>query len=80
MGKVLKRIVDISISLPATVILLPVFAGAAIAIRLTSKGPVIFEQERAGREIVNLPLHPCVGSRTVVETVEFITCYTQLTD
>lgn len=37
----MKRLFDIVFSLPVVVILLPVFAVIAIAIRLTSKGPVI---------------------------------------
>lgn len=44
----MKRILDISISLLVTVILLPVFVVIAVAIKLSSKGPVIFKQERAG--------------------------------
>jgi len=48
-NKIFKRIVDISIALPAMVILLPVFVVIFIAIRLTSKGPVMFKQERAGQ-------------------------------
>jgi len=42
-----KRIIDIFVSFPAVVILLPVFAVIFIAIKLTSKGPAIFKQERA---------------------------------
>lgn len=38
------------ISLPAVVILLPVFVVIVIAIRLSSKGPAIFKQERAGKD------------------------------
>ncbi|MHC4602617.1 MAG: sugar transferase [Planctomycetota bacterium] len=49
MRSLLKRILDISISLAAVVILLPVFAIIVIAIRLSSKGPAIFKQERAGK-------------------------------
>jgi len=49
MGKLLKRIFDLLISLPAIIILLPVFAVIVIAIKLTSKGPAIFKQERAGK-------------------------------
>jgi lipopolysaccharide/colanic/teichoic acid biosynthesis glycosyltransferase len=44
-----KRIVDIFIALPAAVVLLPVFAVIFAAIKLTSKGPAIFKQERAGQ-------------------------------
>jgi hypothetical protein len=45
-----KRIFDIVILLPVVTILLPVFVVIAIAIKLSSKGPVIFKQERAGKE------------------------------
>jgi lipopolysaccharide/colanic/teichoic acid biosynthesis glycosyltransferase len=44
-----KRIIDICISLPVVVILLPVFAVIVLAIRISSKGPAIFKQERAGK-------------------------------
>lgn len=50
MRKVLKRIFDLLISLPAVIILLPVFAVIIVAIRLGSKGPAIFKQERAGKK------------------------------
>ena len=46
----LKRTFDLSISLPAAILLLPVLAVIAVAIKLTSKGPTIFRQERAGKE------------------------------
>lgn len=49
MKKICKRIVDIFVALPAIVILLPVFAVISTAIKLTSKGPAIFKQERAGK-------------------------------
>jgi len=45
-----KRIVDIVISLPVLIILLPVFAVIIIAIKISSKGPAIFKQERAGKD------------------------------
>jgi undecaprenyl phosphate N,N'-diacetylbacillosamine 1-phosphate transferase len=43
-----KRIFDIFIALPAVVILLPVFVAIFVAVKLTSKGPAIFKQDRAG--------------------------------
>jgi lipopolysaccharide/colanic/teichoic acid biosynthesis glycosyltransferase len=46
--RLLKRIVDIFIALPAIVILLPVFIVIFVAIKLTSKGPAIFKQDRTG--------------------------------
>jgi dTDP-4-amino-4,6-dideoxygalactose transaminase len=36
------------------------------------------EAEKAGRQVVNLPLHPRVGEKTVKRTVEFITKYTSV--
>jgi exopolysaccharide biosynthesis polyprenyl glycosylphosphotransferase len=45
---VFKRVVDIAVSLSLIILLLPLLAVAAIAIRLTSKGPSIFVQKRLG--------------------------------
>jgi len=44
-----KRGVDILICAPAIVVLLPVFGVLVIVIRLGSKGPAVFRQERAGK-------------------------------
>ena len=44
-----KRMMDIVGSLIALVLFAPVFLAAAIAIKLTSKGPVFFRQERIGQ-------------------------------
>lgn len=46
----LKRGLDILVCLLSTIFLLPVFVIIAIAVRLSSKGPVIFKQERAGKD------------------------------
>jgi lipopolysaccharide/colanic/teichoic acid biosynthesis glycosyltransferase len=46
----LKRFFDIILTSLAVIILLPVFIIIAIAIRLTNKGPVIFRQQRAGKD------------------------------
>jgi len=45
----MKRLLDLVFSLPAVVILLPIFAVIFVAIKLTSRGPAIFRQERAGK-------------------------------
>jgi len=50
MRKFSKRLLDISISLPTIIFLLPVFAVISIAIRVSSKGPAVFKQERAGKD------------------------------
>jgi undecaprenyl phosphate N,N'-diacetylbacillosamine 1-phosphate transferase len=44
-----KRLFDTVLVLPAVVILLPVFAVIIIAIRVSSKGPAVFKQKRAGK-------------------------------
>lgn len=46
---VLKRVMDVSGSLALIILLSPVFLLIAIAIKLTSKGPVLYKQERLGR-------------------------------
>lgn len=45
----LKKIIDVILSLIAIVLLLPLFAVIIIAIRCGSRGPAVFVQERAGR-------------------------------
>ena len=45
----MKRLLDIALSLLAVVVLLPAFVVIVIAIRLSSKGPAVFRQERAGK-------------------------------
>lgn len=46
----LKRVLDIIVSLMGIVILLPVYLIIAIAIKLDSKGPVLFKQVRVGKD------------------------------
>lgn len=46
---VLKRVMDVAGSLALIILLSPVFLLIAIAIKLTSKGPVLYKQERLGR-------------------------------
>ena len=45
----IKRLIDIAGSIAAILMCLPVFAIIAMAIRLTSKGPVLFRQVRLGQ-------------------------------
>ena len=47
--QIIKRGLDIVISLSALVILLPVLLIIVIAIKVSSKGPAIFKQQRAGK-------------------------------
>ena len=45
-----KRTLDVSVSLMLAVLGSPFFLGTAIAVKLSSKGPIIYSQERIGRE------------------------------
>src|SRR4051812_32592712 len=44
-----KRALDVAVAAAALVVLGPLFAAIALAIKLTSRGPVVFKQPRAGR-------------------------------
>jgi len=46
----MKQLFDIVLTLPVVVFLLPVFVVLWVAIRLSSKGPAIFKQQRAGKD------------------------------
>lgn len=48
MYKKVKRIIDVSLSLLGLIILSPLFLLLIIAIKLDSKGPVLFKQKRVG--------------------------------
>lgn len=48
MYKFFKRFFDIAVSLAAIVVLSPLMLVTAVAVKLDSKGPVIFKQERLG--------------------------------
>ena len=50
MKNVIKRIVDIVISLCALFFGLPIFIITAIAIKLDSEGPVFYFQDRVGKD------------------------------
>ena len=44
----LKRIIDVVVSIVAIIILIPVYIITALVVKLTSRGPVIYSQERVG--------------------------------
>lgn len=46
---VVKRVIDLVVALISVLLLLPVFAVIALAVVATSRGPVIFSQQRIGR-------------------------------
>lgn len=49
-NRYIKRFFDFVISLVSLVVLIPIFAVVSIAIKLESKGPVIFKQQRIGKD------------------------------
>lgn len=52
-----KRVVDLIITVPALILLAPLFLIIAVLIRLDSKGPVLYVSTRAGREYRTFPLY-----------------------
>lgn len=46
----IKRAIDIVVSIAAIVVLSPVLVGTALAVKLTSKGPVFFRHARVGKD------------------------------
>lgn len=48
--EIIKRIMDVVCSLAALVVLSPIFLITALAIKIEDKGPVIFAQNRAGKD------------------------------
>lgn len=48
--RILKRVFDLTVASLALVILFPILVTVAIAIRLESKGPILFRQQRIGRD------------------------------
>ncbi|ASY62343.1 putative glycosyl transferase [Sinorhizobium sojae CCBAU 05684] len=65
---VAKRCFDVFFSLVALALLWPVMLGAAIAVKLTSPGPIIFKQKRHG------------FNNEVIEVYKFRSMYTHLSD
>lgn len=64
----MKRLLDVLISGLALIVLSPVLLIAALAVRLDSKGPVIFRQTRLGRGGGEFTM---LKFRTMVENAEF---------
>lgn len=47
--RIIKRVIDVAGSTAALILFSPLLAAIAAAIKLTSKGPILFEQERIGQ-------------------------------
>lgn len=64
---IIKRIMDFILSLIGIIILLPIYLIIAIAIKLDSKGPVLFKQVRVGKDNKNFLIYKF---RTMVVSAE----------
>jgi sugar transferase (PEP-CTERM system associated) len=62
-----KRAIDLVLSFTMLVLLSPVIAIAAIAIKLDSKGPIIFSQERVGEKRKHYMVHKFRSMRSDAE-------------
>lgn len=60
----LRRALDVAVALVATALLAPVLLAVAVAVRLTSRGPVLYRQERVGRD--GVPFQICKFRTMVV--------------
>jgi lipopolysaccharide/colanic/teichoic acid biosynthesis glycosyltransferase len=65
----IRRAIDIAVSLTALALSAPVLALAALAIRIESRGPVVYRQRRAGRGGAPFDL---LKMRTMVDGAEHI--------
>lgn len=65
--KYIKRIIDFLLTLIGLIVLLPAFLAIAIAIKLDSKGPVFFMQERLG---INGKVFKIIKFRTMIVGAE----------
>jgi lipopolysaccharide/colanic/teichoic acid biosynthesis glycosyltransferase len=63
----MKRVFDVAVVLPALIFLAPVLLLVALAVRLSGRGPVLFKQERMGR---NLKPFRILKFRTMVDAAE----------
>jgi exopolysaccharide biosynthesis polyprenyl glycosylphosphotransferase len=66
-GLALKRAMDVVFSATALILLLPLFAVIATAIKLDSPGPVFYASKRVGRKG---RVFPCLKFRTMVKDAE----------
>lgn len=78
----MKRIFDLIVALTASLLLLPLFIGIALAIKLTSKGPVLYWSNRIGKNnlIFRMPKFrtmnintPTLGKRHLNQPEQYLT-------
>lgn len=64
---VIKRVIDIAVSLSALVILSPVLLAIGVAVRLDSRGPILYRSQRVGRKG---RVFTCLKFRTMVNKAD----------
>lgn len=55
--KTIKRIIDITMSVLAMILLLPVYLFTAIGVKMSSPGPIFYSQERVGKHGRSFKMH-----------------------
>ncbi len=65
----MKRLMDIAISIVGLVLALPVMAAVALAVRLTSRGPIMYSQRRVGQHGRVFTVHKFRSMRDDAEAV-----------
>ena len=68
-GSMLKRAFDFLVAVPLVIVLAPLFSACALAIKVTSRGPVLFAHERRG---FRNRLFLCLKFRTMVRNADEI--------
>ncbi len=63
-NRIKKRLFDLAICIPAIIFLSPLLIATAIAIRLTSPGPVLFRQKRVGQSNATFSIYKFRSMRT----------------
>jgi exopolysaccharide biosynthesis polyprenyl glycosylphosphotransferase len=66
-GLLFKRVIDVLFSIAALVVLSPVLLAVAIAVKLDSRGPILYSSERIGKKG---RVFKCVKFRTMVRDAE----------
>ncbi len=66
--KNVKRLTDITVSLLTMIILAPILAVIALTVKLTSRGPVIYSQQRMGKDHIPFKIYKFRSMRTDAES------------
>ncbi|CAM5288988.1 exopolysaccharide biosynthesis polyprenyl glycosylphosphotransferase [Sphingobium scionense] len=64
--RLIKRLFDIIVATIATIALSPILIGAALAVKLTSPGPILFRQPRIGKDARPFSIYKFRSMRTEV--------------